>query len=81
MKSAIVVPAGLVKESVWYVLLTARAVAGALRPMPPVQFVSAATPAMRGGRLPGVVGPRLAGGGAAVDVVGAGLGGGREQWR
>ena len=46
VKSAIVVPAGLAKDRVWYVLLTARAVAGALSPMPPVQFVSAATPAM-----------------------------------
>ena len=44
VKSAIVVPAGLAKDRVWYVLLTARAVAPALSPMPPLQFVSAATP-------------------------------------
>jgi hypothetical protein len=46
VKSAIVAPAGVVKDSVWYVLLTALAPAPASRPMPPVQFVSADTPAM-----------------------------------
>ena len=47
VKSAIVVQAGLAKDSVWYVLLTAlRPGSGALSPMPPVQFVSALTPAM-----------------------------------